>query len=56
MERKVNDFVLLNQAIVYYVSNTGHKTIGKKADLKRRVLNYLQNKIYYEWILIETKC
>ena len=30
MERKVNDFDLLNQAFVYYVSNIGHQNHWKK--------------------------
>ena len=35
MECKVNDFNLLNQTFVYYVSNIGHRNHWKKADLKR---------------------
>ena len=29
-ECKVNDFDLLNQAVVYYVSNIGHQNLWKK--------------------------
>ena len=31
----INDFDLLTQAFVYYVSNIGHQNHWKKADLKR---------------------
>ena len=47
MERKVNNSDLLNQAFVYYVSNTGHQNLWKKADL-RSMLNHLQKKVYHE--------
>ena len=33
-DSSVNDFDLLTQAFVYYVSNIGHKNHWKKADLK----------------------
>ena len=35
MERKVNEFDLLNQAFVYYVSSIGDQNHWKKTDLNR---------------------
>ena len=59
MERKVNDFDLLNQAFVYYVSNIGHQNHRKKADLKTSKYVESLAKESLPWIKdisIGTKC
>ena len=59
MECKVNDFDLLNQAFVYYVSNIGHQNHWKKADLKRSKYVESLAKESLPWIKdisVETKC
>ena len=55
----VNDFDLLTQAFVYYVSNTGHQSHWKKADLKRSKYVESLAKESLPWIndiSIEIKC
>ena len=58
-DSSVNDFDLLTQAFVYYVSNIGHQNHWKKADLKRRKYVESLAKESLAWlndISIEIKC
>ena len=48
-DSSVNDFDLLTQAFVYYVSNIGHQNHWRKAYLRgANMLNRLQKKVYHE--------